>query len=96
MELDLLPAGWKARRLLVGSYGELTIYILGRMDLLATKFFASRPQDREDIRDMQPNRDELYFVRRYLEQMAIPSRKAHLDDLRRAMAFLEIVEREIG
>lgn len=96
MELDLLPAGWKSRRLFMGSYGALTVYILGRVDLLATKFYASRPQDREDIRDMRPSRDEIYFVRRYLEQMAVPSRKAHLDDLQRAMAFLAVVEKEIG
>ncbi len=94
MELDVLPAGWQSRRRLIGEFGHLTVYALGRLDLVATKFFASRPQDRADIRLMGPTADELYFVRRYLEQMRLPRQDANLDDLGRAMAFLAIMEQE--
>lgn len=95
MELDVLPAGWRSRRRLIGRFGVLTVYALGRLDLLATKFFASRPQDRDDIRDLNPTAEELYSVGRYLEQMRLPSRGAHLDDLERAMTYFRVVEKRM-
>lgn len=95
MALDVLPAGWRSRRRLVGKFGPITIFAIGRLDLLATKFFANRPQDRDDIRELQPTEDELYFVRRYLEQMRLPSRGANLDELQWALNSLAAFEKEV-
>ena len=44
--LDVLPDGWRGRRIYIGTWGLLTVYAAGRRDLLATKFYANRPQDR--------------------------------------------------
>jgi hypothetical protein len=94
MGLNILPAGWRSRRLHVATFGCLTTYALGRLDLLATKFYATRPQDRADIRSMAPTVDELYFIRRYLEQMRLPFRGADLDRLQVALEYLKVIERE--
>ena len=57
-----LPDGWESR-IVLGFKGEsLTIYILGRPDLLKTKLFAfcdrTNP-DYEDLLELKPTREEL-------------------------------------
>ena len=39
--------------------------------MLVMKFYANRPQDRENIFDMAPTPDELAKVRRYLDMMPL-------------------------
>ena len=93
-QLDILPDGWRGRRKLVGKFGRLSVFAVGRSDLLATKFYANRAQDREDILAMKPTRDELAFVRGYLGMLRVPSRNANLDQVRSALRLLEAVEEE--
>ena len=72
--LDVLPDRWRGRRKHVGTWGLLTVYAAGHRDLLATKFYANRPQDREDIQAMGPTLEDRAFVRTYLTMLRVPSR----------------------
>jgi hypothetical protein len=89
MTLDVLPEGWHGRRVEVGAYGSLHVSAIGRLDLLATKFYAAHPRDVEDITDMAPTKEELEFVGTYLNMLRVPSRQANLDQVIRAMNLLE-------
>lgn len=91
-QLDVLPAGWARRRVSIGSFGQLTIWCVGRLDLLAMKVYAGRMQDRADVLDMAPTSQEIAFCRRYLDQLRIPSRQANLDQIQSAIRFLDALE----
>ncbi len=90
--LDILPDGWRSRRQHVGSFGQLHVYAIGRLDLLATKCYANRPQDREDIFAMQPTAGELGFVRTYLTMLRVPSRRANLDQVEAALRLVDALQ----
>ena len=62
-----LPAGWQERRTLVGVFGRLRVWAIGRLDLIAMKFFAHRPIDRVHLSMMKVSPCELDFVRAYLD-----------------------------
>ena len=64
----LLPT-WKDRRIHVGHFGRLTVYAASRVDLIAMKFYAGRPQDIEDLLDMSPTPNERKFAREYFGQI---------------------------
>jgi hypothetical protein len=92
MSMDILPDGWRSRRILIKKFDKLWIYGVGRLDMLVMKFYANRPQDREDIFDMSPTGDELTKVRKYLDMMTVPSKQANLDQVASAFKLLDAVE----
>ena len=53
-QLDVLPSGWRGRRVDTGTFGRLHVWCVGRLDLLAMKVYAGRMQDRGDVLDMKP------------------------------------------
>lgn len=91
MDLNILPDGWQSRRKLVARYEPLSIYAVGRLDLLAMKFYANRPQDREDITETRPSRDEIDYCRRYLHMLRVPSRQADLDQVVSAFHLVDAI-----
>ncbi len=92
MSLNVLPDGWQSRRVLVGHFQKLSVYAVGRRDLLAMKFYANRPQDRQDIIEMHPSREEIDFIRKYLNMLRVPSRQADLDQIVSALKLVEVME----
>ena len=95
-QLDILPDGWRNRQKLVGKFGLLHVYAVGRLDLLAMKFYANRVHDRQDLRAMGPQREELTFVRTYLNMLRVPKRQANLDQVQSALRLLAVFEKEIA
>jgi hypothetical protein len=92
--LDILPDGWRARRVPIGTFGKVTVSALSRKDLLATKFYAAHPRDVEDIVHMKPTAEEMAFVSGYLNILRVPSRQANLDQIERALRLLAAMEAE--
>lgn len=90
--LNILPDGWKSRRIHVVSFGKLSIYAVSRSDLLAMKFYANRPQDRQDIVEMKPSREEIEYIRKYLNMLRVPSRRADLDQVVSAFKLVDAME----
>ena len=64
-----LPDGWEQRRVASGRYGPLQVFAIGRLDLIATKFIAHRPVDREHLDLLKVTKAELKFVRGYLDSL---------------------------
>ena len=95
-ELNVLPDGWRNRRQQVGRFGKLHVYAIGRLDLLATKCYANRPEDREDIFAMQPTAEELGFVRTYLTMLRVPRRQANLDQVDGALHLVAALQEGMG
>ena len=91
-QLNVLPDGWRSRRQHIATYDKLKVYAAGRLDLLAMKVFAHRFPDRLDVAEMKITRDEIVFVRKYLNMLKVPSRKADLDQLAAADAYLHLLE----
>jgi hypothetical protein len=57
-----LPHKWESRRVLVGKFGRLHVYAVGRLDLITMKLLAHRSRDLEHLNLIRPTRDELAFV----------------------------------
>lgn len=91
-QLNVLPDGWRSRRKHIATYGKLKVYAAGRLDLLAMKVFAHRSPDRRDVKAMQITTDEIGFVRKYLNMLKVPSRKADLDQVAAAEVYLSTLE----
>lgn len=91
-QLNVLPDGWRSRRQHVATFGKLKVYAASRLDLLAMKIFAHRAPDREDVQAMGIRPDEVEFVRRYLDMLKVPSRKADLDQVHGAEEYLDAME----
>ncbi len=87
-----LPDGWQSRKQQIARFDSLAVYAIGRLDLLAMKFYANRPHDRQDIIEMKPSPDEFYYCRRYLDSLRTPSRKANLDQIVSAMQCVDAIE----
>ncbi len=96
MGLNVLPDGWLSRRKYICKYGQLSIYAASRIDLLCMKFYANRPQDREDIMEMKPTSEEMGYVHRYLDMLRLPSRQADLDQVACALKLVEVMEGVFG
>ncbi len=66
-----LPAGWKGRCSRYETYGPLEVWTLDRRDFIAAKILAEppRPQDLEDLRSLEPTKEELDFVRRHVASL---------------------------
>lgn len=67
---DVLPAGFNSPLEEVGTFGNLRVRRLGRLDLLVMKFFASRVGDLDDLEELAPTREEIEFVRAQLPRIA--------------------------
>ncbi len=78
---DNLPEGWEARRIWIGDYGALKLMAASRLDLIAMKVVAGRPQDLRHLRQIKPERHELAFARQHLTivRERNPNRGAALD-----------------
>lgn len=86
-----LPDGWEARRRVVGRFGRLNAFAVGRMDLIAMKVIAGRPQDREDLTELRPSAAELEFVGAYLDGLVARGADPRLvDDARVLLDALEV------
>jgi hypothetical protein len=92
MQLNVLPDGWRSRRKHICKYGQLSIYAVSRLDLLCMKFYANRPQDREDIMEMKPTSGEMAYVRKYLDMLRLPARLADLDQVVSAQKLVDAME----
>jgi hypothetical protein len=95
--LDTLPDAWRTRLVRIGIFDNLSVVSLCRQDLLATKLYAGRPQDIEDIYSQLDSltADDIDFLRQYLESLDKPWRK-HIkkDQLTAALVLLGQLERE--
>ena len=92
MDLNILPDGWYSRRVHIASFDKLSIYAVSRLDLLAMKFYANRPQDRQDIIEMKPSSEEIDYIRKYLNMLRVPSRQADLDQVVSAFQLVDAME----
>jgi hypothetical protein len=88
---DALPDGWEIRRILIGNWGQLRVFAVSRIDLIAMKVLAGRAQDIEDLRSMKPRADDVEFVRRYLDSLPAKGTRLHeIAEARELLASLEI------
>lgn len=66
------PLGWEARcEAVEGDFGVLQVMRLSRGDLIAAKVMgaARRPQDRQDLLDLAPTREELDLAESNLDRV---------------------------
>lgn len=87
---DALPDDWQTRRVLIGTWGQLRVFAVSRVDLIAMKVLAGRAQDLEDIRSMKPRPDDVEFVRRYLD--GLPAKGTTPEQVAEAREVLESLE----
>ncbi len=87
---DALPDGWETRRVWIGTWGELRVFAVSRVDLIAMKVLAGRAQDLEDIRSMRPRADDVEFVSRYLD--GLPAKGTSPEQIAEAREVLESLE----
>jgi hypothetical protein len=87
---DALPDDWQARRIVIGAWGQLRVFAVSRIDLIAMKVLAGRPQDLEDVHSMKPRRDDVEFVRRYLD--GLPAKGTMVKEIDEARELLESLE----
>jgi hypothetical protein len=66
---EALPSDWEIRRVDVGRFGALQVWAIGRLDLIAMKFYSHRYQDREHLAIMHVTKEELEFVLQYLDSL---------------------------
>ena len=92
MQMNILPDGWLSRRQHICKYSQLSIYAASRLDWLCMKFYANRPQDREDIMEMKPALEDMSYVRKYLDMLKLPSRLADLDQIVTAQKLVDTME----
>lgn len=64
-----LPDGWEHRRVLVGTYGRLSVWAVGRQDLMVMKFAAHRTRDLEHLAQLKPTKSELVICDQVLESL---------------------------
>ena len=92
---DALADDWPSRRIWVATWGQLRVFAVSRVDLIAMKVLAGRAQDLEDIRWMKPRPDDVEFVQRYLDGLpgegTSPEQIAEAKDV---LASMEIHEHE--
>ncbi|MGA2232756.1 MAG: DUF6036 family nucleotidyltransferase [Tepidisphaeraceae bacterium] len=76
---ESLPSDWISRRVNVGCFGVLQVWAVGRLDLIAMKFYSHRPQDREHLLQMNVTQPELKFVLRYLDSLEQVAEKGKIE-----------------
>lgn len=67
---DVLPEDFDQRADRVGTFGNLRVLLLGRMDLILGKFYGGREVDLEDLAQMRPTDEEIEFVLAQLDRIA--------------------------
>lgn len=72
LRTDLIPDRWQDRRILIERGDFLSVDAISRVDLIAMKFFARRPQDLEDLDSLRVRTDDIEFVWSYL--LALPAK----------------------
>lgn len=67
-----LPLGWQGRSEEVERIGAVEIRRLARIDLICAKVMGApkRPQDRQDLQDLQPTVEELTFAEEHLDRLS--------------------------
>ena len=66
---DLLPAGWRTRRVAVATWSGIRFHAASRIDLIAMKIVAGRDQDIEDLRAMVVDRHDESFLRSHFVRL---------------------------
>ncbi len=76
-----IPNGWETRRVRIGDFGRLLVYALGRLDLIAMKFYAHREVDLEHLNRMNVTADERLFSKDYLQKLydKLPDERSKID-----------------
>lgn len=66
-----LPRGWEQRTTLIGEFGSLKVRAIGRLDFIATKFYAHRAGDLEHLKRIDPpvTAQERSFVLSHFAEM---------------------------
>lgn len=67
---DVLPDDFDQRTDRMGTFGDLRVLLLGRMDLILSKFYGGREVDLEDLAAMRPTDEEIEFVLAQLDRIA--------------------------
>lgn len=67
---DVLPDDFGQRTDRMGAFGNLRVLLLGRMDLILSKFYGGREVDLEDLAAMRPTDKEIEFVLAQLDRIA--------------------------
>lgn len=67
---DVLPEDFDQRTDRMGTFGNLRVLLLGRMDLILSKFYGGREVDLEDLAAMRPSDEEIEFVLEQLDRIA--------------------------
>jgi hypothetical protein len=76
---DTLPADWETRRIELGQFGAIKVWVVGRLDLIAMKMFSHRERDIDHLHQMNPTTDELKFVLQYLDSFDDPSKVSRVE-----------------
>jgi len=87
-----LPEGWMSRRRPQLETDTLAIYFISRRDLIAMKVHAQRPQDRQDLADLAPTREELRLAREHIDALNVQNYPQ--EDIRKAYAYLDAMEED--
>jgi hypothetical protein len=66
---DVLPEDFDERTDRMGTFGNLRVLLLGRVDLILSKFYGGREVDLEDLAQMRPTNEEIEFVLRQLDRI---------------------------
>lgn len=80
---ESLPTGWAARRVDVGRFGSLQVWAIGRLDLIAMKFYSHRAHDREHLDQMKVTAEERRFVLGYLDAISDTADRSRIDMARK-------------
>ena len=67
---DVLPDDFDQRTDRMGTFGNLRVLLLGRMDLILSKFYGGRVVDLADLDAMKPSDEEIEFVLAQLDRIA--------------------------
>jgi hypothetical protein len=67
---EVLPDDFEERMDRMGTFGNLRVMLLGRMDLILSKFYGGREVDLEDLAAMRPTDEEVEFVLAQLDRIA--------------------------
>jgi hypothetical protein len=67
---DVLPDDFDQRTDRVGTFGNLRVLLLGRLDLILSKFYGGREVDLEDLAAIRPTDTEVAFVLAQLDRIA--------------------------
>lgn len=67
---DVLPDDFDQRTDRIGTFGNLRVLLLGRMDLILSKFYGGREVDLEDLSEIAPTDAEIRFVLAQLDRIA--------------------------